>query len=424
MVKKILAIVFASFFLPVLASAASPDLVLSGGTIYKIENNQKRGFPSPAVLFSHGYGFFDASPGVPGESAGALMTYAEGALVKGTGATVYLISEGKKRAFASKQAFLNLGYSFKSVLADTEAIIGNVPDGAVIDESAAAHPAGTLVNDNGTVYLVDAMGKKGIPSVEVFNSYRFTFSKVVPANSADLTLTDLGLINQPQPPPVPPPAPAPTPAPVPAPEPLPPADNAPVVDIQGYKVAFTQTTVSFKITATDDNGGNIALTLNWGDGGSVETKTMISGETLSISHSWQFIGNYQITATAADSAGTERVATKKIIVDNDTSVFGPALTLLSPNGGEKIKLGSVIKIKWVRNWEPQGSLARLNIAIKRLGGGSESITTGVTGESYDWTPYSSTNVPGDDYKISIISHGFVSGELTDESDSVFSLISQ
>ena len=98
--------------------------------------------------------------------------------------------------------------------------------------------------------------------------------------------------------------------------------------------------------------------------------------------------------------------------------------MLNPNGGEKIKLGTAIKIQWFRNWEPQGSLAKVDITMKRASGSGESIVNGVIGETYDWTPYASTNIPADDYKISIISHGSVNAALSDESDSVFSLTSE
>ena len=58
-----------------------------------------------------------------------------------------------------------------------------------------AHPGGTLVLSGGTVWWVtpDGTGRKGFDSAEKFYSNRFRFSDVVPANSADLALPDLGL---------------------------------------------------------------------------------------------------------------------------------------------------------------------------------------------------------------------------------------
>src|SRR3989338_5615425 len=60
-----------------------------------------------------------------------------------------------------------------------------------------AHPAGTLVLSGGTVWHVsdDGTGRHGIDSLAKFQSHRFDFADVVPANSADLALPDLGLLS-------------------------------------------------------------------------------------------------------------------------------------------------------------------------------------------------------------------------------------
>ena len=59
-----------------------------------------------------------------------------------------------------------------------------------------AHPAGTLVLSGGTVWHIsdDGTGRHGFDSAEKFYSQRFEFADVVPANSADLALPDLGLM--------------------------------------------------------------------------------------------------------------------------------------------------------------------------------------------------------------------------------------
>lgn len=55
-----------------------------------------------------------------------------------------------------------------------------------------AHPAGTLVQNNGAVYLIDDAGTKRLPfdSAEKFFSHRFSFDRVVPANAADMSLPE------------------------------------------------------------------------------------------------------------------------------------------------------------------------------------------------------------------------------------------
>lgn len=59
-----------------------------------------------------------------------------------------------------------------------------------------AHPAGTLVLSGGTVWHIadDGTGRHGIDSLAKFQSNRYNFANVVPANSADLALPDMGML--------------------------------------------------------------------------------------------------------------------------------------------------------------------------------------------------------------------------------------
>lgn len=59
-----------------------------------------------------------------------------------------------------------------------------------------AHPAGSLVLSGGTVWHItdDGTGRHGIESLAKFQSKRYSFANVVPANSADLALPDMGLL--------------------------------------------------------------------------------------------------------------------------------------------------------------------------------------------------------------------------------------
>lgn len=58
------------------------------------------------------------------------------------------------------------------------------------------HPAGTLVVSAGTVWRIsnDGAARNGIDSLAKFQSHRYDFADVVPANSADLALADTGLL--------------------------------------------------------------------------------------------------------------------------------------------------------------------------------------------------------------------------------------
>ncbi|MBI4049971.1 MAG: hypothetical protein HY398_00810 [Candidatus Doudnabacteria bacterium] len=67
---------------------------------------------------------------------------------------------------------------------------------AVVSVSAdtEAHPDGTLVLSGGTVWQISGTQRMGVDSLAKFQSHRFSFGNVVPANSADLALTDGGLL--------------------------------------------------------------------------------------------------------------------------------------------------------------------------------------------------------------------------------------
>src|SRR3989344_2395113 len=107
---------------PSRVGAAGEKVVLtSDGTIFLISTSERRGFPSAAVYFSHGYKFSDAVAAAAedlAQTVGSSLNYRDGALVKGRAATVYLISGGTKHPFSSAEAFLGLGYSFSNALSD------------------------------------------------------------------------------------------------------------------------------------------------------------------------------------------------------------------------------------------------------------------------------------------------------------------
>jgi hypothetical protein len=159
-------------------------------TIYKIEGGQLRGFSSADIFFSHGYKFSDARPATDGDRSlpkGSVMTWANGTLVADSG-TVYMVHDGKARAFTSAAVFTGLGYSFSNV---RQGSIAGFTIGAVVNSTTAAHPAGSLINASGTIFMVMENGIAGVPNMDVFNSYGWSFGQVVPANAADLGMARL-----------------------------------------------------------------------------------------------------------------------------------------------------------------------------------------------------------------------------------------
>jgi len=207
--KRILAVAAAlSVFLPSFVFASEPtvidpvgtNIVDSGGTVYMIavENGQtvRRPYTSAGAFLSYGFNSFgNLSRNYSGFSypVGSFIPPQDGKIVcSDRGAdkgTCYIITGGKKAAFTSADVFAKLGYSFNRALYGDVSFLINL---ANINTSAEAHVPGTLVNKDGTIYLVgptaDASALFGIPDMATFNSWGYLFADVVLANSFDRVL--------------------------------------------------------------------------------------------------------------------------------------------------------------------------------------------------------------------------------------------
>jgi len=163
--------------------------VVSNGTVYFLDGSTKRPYTSAGAFLSYGFnswsGVVAASPEDLALQTGAFVPPMDGSLINDNG-TVYLMTAGQRAGFTSASNFLGLGYSFSNVIAGDTSWMTSA---ALINSTSIAHPAGTLVNQAGTVYLMTATGKQGIPSLAVFNSWGYSFSKVAPANSYDAAVS-------------------------------------------------------------------------------------------------------------------------------------------------------------------------------------------------------------------------------------------
>ena len=163
------------------------SLVVSGTTVYKIMDGQRWGFPSANVFMSHGYEWSEVVSANSADLAlpqAANVMFADGTLVNDNG-TVFVVFNGQKRGFTSASVFTGLGFKFANVINDSTA---GYTQGTDISDTAMSHPAGTLVNYSGTIWMITGTGRAGIPSLAVFNSWGLDFADVTPANAADLAL--------------------------------------------------------------------------------------------------------------------------------------------------------------------------------------------------------------------------------------------
>ncbi|HTL39268.1 MAG TPA: hypothetical protein VL306_00425 [Methylomirabilota bacterium] len=131
--------------LPLVASAAVHSdgcLVLSGGTVWLITNNSRRGFTSEAVFTTNGYNFLQVVAASSEDIAlpvGPVMVYGEGTLLKGpSDPLVYLVVGGEKRPFVSGQVFTDLGFIFANVKEAPANTFADLPVGANITASTSS----------------------------------------------------------------------------------------------------------------------------------------------------------------------------------------------------------------------------------------------------------------------------------------------
>jgi len=178
------------------AHAAGTNII-SGSTVYFIsEDGNKRPYTSGGAFLSYGFNSWsDVFTGTDGDLAlptGAFVPPMDGSLINDKG-TVYIITNGKRLGVSSDSVFRALGYSYRNVMPGDTSFMTTI---GPVTSSLVAHPAGTLVNDNGTEYLNTCNGKLGIPTNEVFFSWGFSYAKDVIANTADRALSVLGLLPQ------------------------------------------------------------------------------------------------------------------------------------------------------------------------------------------------------------------------------------
>lgn len=197
--------VLAGFAAPMAAHAASAGEVYktTDGTVWFITKDlQRKPFTSFGAFQSYGFlsqgQIKDADSSVTALPAGSFIAPQDGRIfcataTKGTDVSgeCALITGSKKAAFTSSDVFTGQGYSFARAFYGDSSFLEKTTN---IDNASAQHRPGTLVNNGGTVQLVVSGGLWGVPSLDVFNAWGWSFADVVVANSADKLLTQTGVI--------------------------------------------------------------------------------------------------------------------------------------------------------------------------------------------------------------------------------------
>jgi hypothetical protein len=170
--------------------------VLIGNTVYFLDpSSSKRPYTSAGGFLSFGFNSFNTvlMPNQDEQNlpTGAFVYPMEGSLINDHG-TVYVITSGERAGFTKAAVFLGLGYKWSNVIVGDTSFITTLPP---INSTAQAHLPGTLINDKGTVYLIAPEGKIGIPSIDVFKSWGYSFGKAVLANAFDHPILQVGVMS-------------------------------------------------------------------------------------------------------------------------------------------------------------------------------------------------------------------------------------
>lgn len=179
-------------------NVAGPD-----GTVFTIstQNGQtvRRPYTSAGAFLSYSFNNWvstvAASPEDMALPDGSFITPQDGKVFcsdrgKDKG-TCYLITNGQKAGFTSENVFHGLGYSFDHILYGDVSFLNTADN---ISTSTIAHQPGTLVNKDGTIYLVGNNGLVGVPDPTTLKSWGYAFTDVVKANAADNNLATGGVL--------------------------------------------------------------------------------------------------------------------------------------------------------------------------------------------------------------------------------------
>ncbi len=163
------------------------SVVINQGTIYRVaESGQAlEGFDSPEKYFSYRYSFAEAAPATTDDLnlPRTVIAWGDGRLFVEQG-VAFQVSGSTKHGFVSQEAFEGQGFKFSQAKVGTL----NLPVGSNIESATQAHLSGSFVIDPaGAVWYVTDTERRGVATVEHLSSWGLGFNEVVPANANDLS---------------------------------------------------------------------------------------------------------------------------------------------------------------------------------------------------------------------------------------------
>jgi hypothetical protein len=175
-----------------------PRNVVFNGTVYLVNNINRQPYTSAGAFLSYSFNkWIDVVPATSADLSLPLSSYTlpgssspvifyvqprNGSLINDHG-TVFIITNGQRQGFSSAKVFIDLGYSFANVIPGDTSFMTTI---SPINNTQQSHPAGSVINDRGTLYYMQSNGSRvGIPSMEIFYSWGLKLNEVVKANYYD-----------------------------------------------------------------------------------------------------------------------------------------------------------------------------------------------------------------------------------------------
>jgi hypothetical protein len=113
---------------------------------------------------------------------------ADGSLVKTIDSEkIYVIEKGKRRWIANPETFADKEYAWNNIVTISNSEIDQYAEGEKLDTKTERILNGLLVKSSGPeVYLIQSKQKRWIQNEEIFNSYGFSWKKIISVSSGEL----------------------------------------------------------------------------------------------------------------------------------------------------------------------------------------------------------------------------------------------
>lgn len=162
------------------------------GKVYFVEKGKKRWVTSGTLFRNLGYSWTKVMKDQNSEKylIGEIMRYKDGALIKGTGETVFVVHGVDKKEITSAQLFLKLGYKWSDIITigDNELVYYNT-------NSPMKYPSGTLIRqqNDAVVYLIDSDNKRPFSSATIFASNGYQWNQVLSVSEKEASQFNVGV---------------------------------------------------------------------------------------------------------------------------------------------------------------------------------------------------------------------------------------